>query len=86
MPRIIPIKDLKNTGEISQMCHSADEPIFVTKNGYSDMVLMSNATYDSLIERIRLYQLLAESEKDVEDGNLIDADDVFAEMRQNYGY
>ena len=26
MPQIIPIKDLKNTSEISDMCHKAEEP------------------------------------------------------------
>ncbi len=34
MPQIIPIKDLKNTSEISDMCHKTGEPIYVTKNGY----------------------------------------------------
>ena len=33
MPRIIPIRDLKNTTAISTLCHEDDEPIFVTKNG-----------------------------------------------------
>lgn len=33
MPQIIPIRDLKNTSEISELCHGAGEPIFVTKNG-----------------------------------------------------
>ena len=34
MPQIIPIKELKNTAEISDMCHKSEEPIYVTKNGY----------------------------------------------------
>ena len=46
MPQIIPIKDLKNTSEISDMCHKAEEPIYVTKNGYGDMVIMSMETYE----------------------------------------
>ena len=41
MPEIIPIRDLKNTNAISQRCHETAEPIFVTKNGYGDMVIMS---------------------------------------------
>lgn len=44
MPQIVPISHLKNTSEISEMCHSAREPIFITKNGYGDMVLMSMET------------------------------------------
>ena len=41
MPQIVPIRDLKNTNKISQMCHDSEEPIFVTKNGYGDIVMMS---------------------------------------------
>ena len=48
MPHIIPIRDLKNTGEISQLCRESDEPIFVTRNGYGDMVIMSMQVYERL--------------------------------------
>ena len=41
MPEIIPIRDLKNTNAISQRCHETQEPIFVTKSGYGDMVILS---------------------------------------------
>ena len=46
MPQIIPIRDLKNTSEISDICHNTAEPIFVTKNGYGDMVIMSIEAYE----------------------------------------
>ena len=46
MPQIVPIRDLKNTNKISQMCHDSEEPIFVTKNGYGDIVMMSMETYE----------------------------------------
>ncbi len=46
MPTIIPIKELKNTANISQMCDQKDEPVFVTKNGYGDLVVMSQKCYD----------------------------------------
>ncbi len=86
MPKIIPIKDLKNTSSISEMCHSTDEPVFVTKNGYSDMVVMSNQAYDKLVEKIRLYQMVAEAEQDIEEGNVLDGEEVLSEMRAKYGY
>ena len=44
MPEIRPIKDLRNTTEISKLCHENEEPIFITKNGYGDMVVMSVET------------------------------------------
>ena len=48
MPQIIPIRDLKNISEISAICHKSDEPIFVTKNGYDDMVIMSIEAYEKI--------------------------------------
>ncbi len=51
MPQIIPIKELKNTSEISEMCHDSNEPIYVTKNGYGDMVIMSIELYEQTIEK-----------------------------------
>ena len=46
MPKIIPIRDLKKTSELSQMCKNATEPIFITKNGYGDMVIMSMEVFE----------------------------------------
>lgn len=86
MPKIIPIKELKNTSNISELCHSTDDPVFVTKNGYSDMVVMSNQAYDKLIDQIRLYQMVAEAEQDMEEGNVLDGEAVLSEMRAKYGY
>lgn len=41
MPQIRPIADLRNANEISTICHVSREPVFITKNGYTDMVVMS---------------------------------------------
>ena len=43
-----PITDLRNTNEISRQCHEINEPIFITKNGYDDLVIMSNDVYNDL--------------------------------------
>ena len=48
MPQIRPITDLRNTTEISELCHARKEPIFITKNGYGDLVIMSMETYEAL--------------------------------------
>ena len=47
MPQIRPITDLRNTNEISDICHARREPIFITKNGYGDLVVMSIETYEA---------------------------------------
>ena len=47
MSQIIPIQELKNTSEILDLCHKTNEPIYVTKNGYGDMVIISIEKYNS---------------------------------------
>ena len=50
MPKIIPMTDLRNTTKISELCHEKNEPVFITKNGYSDLVIMSAEAYEELTE------------------------------------
>ncbi|MTI84209.1 MAG: type II toxin-antitoxin system Phd/YefM family antitoxin [Firmicutes bacterium] len=85
MPQIRPIKDLRNTAEISELCHKTKEPVFITKNGYGDLVVMSMETYQRDIARVDLYKKLAEAEAQVESGEpLLDADKVFEELRKKH--
>ena len=57
MPQIIPIRDLKKTAEISDMCHNSEEPIYITKNGYGDMVIMSMETYEKNMRKYLICRL-----------------------------
>jgi prevent-host-death family protein len=60
MPLIKPISDLRNkANEISDLAHKSDEPIFITRNGEGDMVVMSMAQYSKLQLKIDLYKKLA---------------------------
>lgn len=85
MPKIIPIKDLKNTSDISEMCHRSDEPIYVTKNGYGDMVIMSMESYESQMKRIKIYEDIEVSEAQIKEGKIKDAKKSLASMRERYG-
>ena len=85
MPQIIPIKDQKNTSEISDMCHKAAEPIYVTKNGYGDMVIMSMETYESTMRQIAMYRDIEISEKQIKAGQVKDARTALREMKAKYG-
>ena len=85
MPQIRPITDLRNTTEISNLCHAKNEPIFITKNGYGDMVLMSMETYDELISIAKVDQAIAESEAELAAGaKPVDARGAFADLRRRY--
>lgn len=86
MTEIRPIKDLRNTTEISELCHRLQEPIFITKNGYGDLVVMSIDTYNKEIAHTDLYRKLAEAEAQIEDeSNLQDAEYVFEKAKEKYG-
>ena len=67
------------------MCKKKNEPIFVTKNGYGDMVVMSIKTYEEMFRRLELYQELAISEKQFQAGCSKDAITALSDMRDKYG-
>lgn len=85
MPQIVPIKELKNTNRISQMCHESHEPIYVTKNGYGDMVIMSMEAYERQMVLAEAEAKLAAAEEQVTAGNVLDAKKAFAALREKYG-
>ena len=85
MPRIIPIRDLKDTTSISQMCSESKEPIFITKNGYGDMVIMSMQAYEERLLLLDAYDRLAAAEAELRDGKAVDARDALASIRVKYG-
>ncbi|MGO4495874.1 type II toxin-antitoxin system Phd/YefM family antitoxin [Paenibacillus sp. 2RAB27] len=61
MPTIRPSSDLRNHyNEISEICHKYDEPVYITKNGHGDLAVMSIETYEKLVGKFELYQLLDE--------------------------
>lgn len=47
---IIPIKELKDTSKISDMVANSDGPIYITKNGYGQMVIMSTSSFERCLE------------------------------------
>ena len=79
MPLIMPIKDLRNTTKISNIAHKEQEPIFITKNGYSDLVVMSSELYDKFARMNRIDQAIFESEQEIANG----AEAVDAERERN---
>ena len=77
MTEIRPLDDLKNVEKISELCHQSDEPIYITKDGYGDLVVMSKNSYDKKLARLELYEKIAKGEEDIEKGNLSNIDEAF---------
>lgn len=85
MPQIRPITDLRNTTEISDICHAKREPIFITKNGYGDLVVMSIETYEGLVENAATDAAIAEAETDfAATEQIYDAKEVLASLRRKH--
>ena len=84
MPEIIPIRDLKDSAKISQMCSESKDPIYITKNGYGDMVIMSMRTYEERLGMADIYAKLAEAEEDIRAGRISDAASSLSDIRAKY--
>ena len=60
MALIRPCADLRNNyNEISKICHETKQPVYITKNGYNDLVLLSNEAYETYEEE-RIDRLISE--------------------------
>ena len=84
MPRIIPIRDLRDTTKISEMCNTSNEPIFVTKNGYGDMVVMSISVYEQELARADMYAKIMEGKAQADNGELVEGKTALSELRMKY--
>ena len=85
MPQIRPITDLRNTTEISALCHAKREPLFITKNGYGDLVVMSIEMYEEMLDAARGDAAIHAAEEEYEaDGVLMDAREALSSLRRKH--
>jgi len=83
MPHIRPVSDLRNNfADISRVVHETAEPVFLTKNGYGDMVVMSMEAYERHQFESEVYFKLKEAELEAETTNKRHSHkEVFNELR-----
>ena len=84
MPLIRPISDLRNRAiEISEICHREDQPVFITRNGKGDLVVMSFAHYERMQSMLELYRKLGEAEAlDASGERGISHDELFERLKE----
>ncbi len=69
MPSIRPISDLRNNAnDISDFCRQSREPVYITRNGTGDMVVLNIEEYERQMALIDLYGKLAVAEEEVSSG------------------
>ncbi len=85
MPQIRPITELRNTNEISDLCHTRKEPVFITKNGYGDLVIMSMETYDAMLETSSIDAAISQSEAELaQNSQLYDAREALSAFQYSH--
>lgn len=84
MPTIRPVSDLRNSfTEISDLCHKEGEPVFLTKNGRGDMVVMSIAQFEKQQALLELYKKLGEAEIESQNNaTTISHDELMKQMKE----
>ena len=85
MTQIIPMKDMRDTTKISNMAHASDEPIYITKNGYGDLVVLSIENYESIMARQNVYDKIMKGVRQADNGELLDGDEVLTSLKSKYG-
>ncbi|MDD6395798.1 MAG: type II toxin-antitoxin system prevent-host-death family antitoxin [Acutalibacteraceae bacterium] len=87
MATIRPSSDLRNRyNEISDFCHKYNEPVFITKNGSGDLVVMSNDEYERLCGKHELNKLLDEGIESAKKGLGRSAKDVFDDIERKFDF
>lgn len=87
MNMIRPVSDLRNNfAEISKTVHETAKPVFLTKNGYGDMVVLSMEAYENLQFESEIYFKLKEAEREAElTDTRYSSKDVLKAMREAIG-
>ena len=84
MPIIRPVSDLETSlSEITKAVHETDEPVFLTNNGYGDIVVMSMEAWEEMNFENEIYQKLLEAQAEARSNpKRLSHDEVFAPLRE----
>lgn len=87
MATIRPSSDLRNRyNEISEFCNTYNEPVFITKNGTGDLVVLSNAEYERLCGLAELHTKLDAGLEDIKAGRVKKSEDVFSDIERKLNF
>ena len=86
MPVIRKTTDLLNNfNEILEFCQNYREPIFLTDDGQGKLAVMSMESYEELIGRIELYQSLQMGLDQINNGEIIEEEEMFKRLNNYIG-
>ena len=84
--QIVPMRDLKDTVKIENMCSETKAPVFVTKNGYGKLVVMDIECFERLMRDVYEAKAINEGIDDLDNDKIKDGNFVLNEMKAKYGF
>lgn len=83
--QIIPMRELKNTVHIENLCAQENGPVYVTKNGYGRLVVMDMDYYERTLQKVFEAKTISDGLSDVKAGRLIDGAASISALRAKHG-
>ena len=80
MPMVMPIKEFGNVERVRDMCMRTNDPIYISRDGKEEMVLLNIGLYNDLFAKMEVYRKLDEGERDVSEGRESDAFAMLARL------
>ncbi len=72
----------KNYNQISALCRQTGEPVYLTKNGEGDLVVMDVESFARRESLLNLKEKLLQSEFDIQKGRIYSVEETAATMRK----
>ena len=86
MAMIRPSSDLRNHyNEISEFCHKYDEPVYITKNGYGDLVVLTNEAYERINGKSEIIRMIQEGLNDAQKRPPVPAKEAIQKLAEELG-
>ncbi|WP_317423477.1 hypothetical protein [uncultured Acidaminococcus sp.] len=82
--RIIPMRDLRDTVKIEELCVKEQGPVYVTKNGYGRLVVMDIDYYEKTQQQMKEAGAVLRGLQDVKDGKVVDGIEAMERLREKY--
>lgn len=83
--QIVPIRDLKDTVKIENLCAEEKGPVFITKNGYGKLVVMEIEYFEKLLDQAFEAKIVNDGLSDLQANKIRDGQQALNDLKKKYG-